>query len=50
LDHVFLNDELAICDQIVTEIRAVLIRKFQWEDSEVGEVSTNTYPERLIFE
>ena len=38
LDHVFLNDELAICDQIVTEIRAVLIGKFQWEDGEVGEV------------
>jgi putative PIN family toxin of toxin-antitoxin system len=38
LDHVFLSDQLAICDQIVMEIRAVLIRKFQWEDGEVRDV------------
>jgi uncharacterized protein len=38
LDQVFLGDELAICDQIVMEIRAVLINKFQWEDSDLGNV------------
>ncbi len=38
LDQVFLGDELAICDQIVMEIRAVLIRKFQWEDSDLADV------------
>jgi putative PIN family toxin of toxin-antitoxin system len=38
LDQVFLSDELAICDQIVTEIRVVLTSKFQWESSELGDV------------
>jgi putative PIN family toxin of toxin-antitoxin system len=38
LDHVFLSDQLAVCDQIVMEIRAVLIRKFLWEDEEIREV------------
>jgi uncharacterized protein len=38
LDQVFLSDELAICDQIVMEICAVLTRKFQWEDIDLANV------------
>lgn len=38
LDQVFLGEELAICDQIMTEIRAVLIRKFQWGAGELDDV------------
>ena len=38
LHHGFLHHELAICDQIVAEIRTVLMRKFQWEEDEVRDV------------
>jgi hypothetical protein len=38
LNHVFLSEQLAICDQIVIEIRAVLTRKVQREDGEVRDV------------
>jgi hypothetical protein len=49
LDHVFVSNELAICDQIVMEVREVLITKFEWEEREVVEVLGNTYLERLTF-
>ena len=35
LDTVFTRDTIAICDQIVTEVRAALVRKFSWSDAEV---------------
>jgi uncharacterized protein len=38
LDHVFVSNESAICDQIVMEVREVLITKFEWEEREVVEV------------
>jgi uncharacterized protein len=38
LDQVFINDQLAVCDQIVTEVCEVLVGKFEWEDGEVRTV------------
>lgn len=35
LDSVFSNHTIAICDQIIAEVRATLIRKFSWKDEEV---------------
>lgn len=35
LDDVFSRATIAICTQIVAEIRATLIRKFSWNDEEV---------------
>jgi len=35
LDTVFTHDTIAICEQIVTEVRAILARKFSWTDDEV---------------
>jgi putative PIN family toxin of toxin-antitoxin system len=35
LDSVFSNHTIAICDQIVAEVRATLVRKFSWKDEEV---------------
>ncbi len=35
LDTVFTHDTIAICDQIVTEVRAILMKKFSWSDAEV---------------
>lgn len=35
LDAVYSQYTIAICKQIETEIRATLIRKFSWQDSEV---------------
>jgi uncharacterized protein len=35
LDSVFNNHTVAICDQIVAEVRATLVRKFSWKDEEV---------------
>jgi len=35
LDSVFMEHTIAICDQIVTEVRATLVRKFSWKDDEV---------------
>jgi uncharacterized protein len=38
VEHAFVSNQLAICDQIVNEIRATLIRKFSWRDDEVWEL------------
>jgi putative PIN family toxin of toxin-antitoxin system len=35
VDSVFSNHTIAICDQIVAEVRATLVRKFSWKDEEV---------------
>jgi putative PIN family toxin of toxin-antitoxin system len=35
LDLVFSDHTVAICDQIVSEVRATLVRKFSWKDEEV---------------
>ncbi len=35
LDSVFSDHTVAICDQIVAEVRATLVRKFSWKDEEV---------------
>jgi uncharacterized protein len=35
LDSVFSNDTIAICDPIIAEVCAVLVRKFSWNDKEV---------------
>lgn len=35
LDSVFTHDTIAICDQIVTEVRAALVKKFSWSHAEV---------------
>lgn len=35
LDSAFSRDVIAICDQIIAEVRAVLVRKFSWKDEEV---------------
>ena len=31
----FVSDQIAYCDQILAEIRAVLVRKFSWRDKEI---------------
>jgi putative PIN family toxin of toxin-antitoxin system len=38
LDSAFSDHEIAICDQIMTEVRATLVRKFSWKDEEVLEL------------
>jgi putative PIN family toxin of toxin-antitoxin system len=38
LDSVFSDHTVAICDQIVAEVRATLVRKFSWKDEEVLDV------------
>jgi putative PIN family toxin of toxin-antitoxin system len=35
LDSVFSDHTVAICDQIIAEVRATLVRKFSWKDEEV---------------
>jgi putative PIN family toxin of toxin-antitoxin system len=35
LKSAFVYDQIAYCDQILAEIRAVLARKFSWQDEEV---------------
>ena len=40
LDSVFHDHTLAICDQIVAEVRATLVRKFSWKDEEVLAILT----------
>ena len=35
LDSVFSEHTVAICDQIIVEVRATLVRKFSWKDGEV---------------
>ncbi len=35
LDSVFSEHTIAICDEIVAEVRAILVRKFSWKDEEV---------------
>lgn len=40
LDSVFSDHTIAICDQIVAEVRATLIRKFSWKDEEVLAILT----------
>lgn len=35
LNSVFSDHTVAICDQIVAEVRATLVRKFSWKDEEV---------------
>jgi putative PIN family toxin of toxin-antitoxin system len=40
LDSVFSEHTVAICDQIVAEIRATLVRKFSWKDEEVRAILT----------
>ena len=35
LDSVFSEHTVAICDQIIAEVRATLVRKFSWKDEEV---------------
>ena len=40
LDLVFSDHTVAICDQIVSEVRATLVRKFSWKDEEVRAVLT----------
>ena len=40
LDSVFSDHTVAICDQIVAEVRATLIRKFSWKDEEVLAILT----------
>ena len=40
LDSVFSDHTVAICDQIVAEVRATLVRKFSWKDEEVLAILT----------
>jgi putative PIN family toxin of toxin-antitoxin system len=40
LDSVFNDHTVAICDQIVAEVRATLVRKFSWKDEEVLAILT----------
>lgn len=40
LDSVFNDHTIAICDQIVAEVRATLVRKFSWKDDEVLAILT----------
>ena len=40
LDSVFNDHTIAICDQIVAEARATLVRKFSWKDDEVLAILT----------
>jgi putative PIN family toxin of toxin-antitoxin system len=40
LDSVFSDHTVAICDQIVAEVRATLVRKFLWKDEDVLAVLT----------
>ncbi len=40
IDDVFSGHTVAICDQIVAEIRATLVRKFSWKDEEVLAILT----------
>lgn len=35
LDFVFSEHTVAICDQIVAEVRVTLVRKFSWKDEDV---------------
>jgi predicted nucleic acid-binding protein len=35
VDSVFSDHTIAICDQIIAEVRATLVRKFSWKDEEV---------------
>jgi uncharacterized protein len=35
VDSVFGDHTIAICDQIIAEVRATLVRKFSWKDEEV---------------
>lgn len=35
IEHAFAADQIAFCDQIVSEVRATLVRKFAWRDDEV---------------
>jgi predicted nucleic acid-binding protein len=37
---VFSDHAIAICDQIVAEVRATLVRKFSWKDEEVLAILT----------
>ena len=40
LDSVFSDHTVAICDQIVAEVRATLVRKFSWKDEDVLAILT----------
>jgi predicted nucleic acid-binding protein len=40
VESVFSEHTVAICDQIVAEIRATLVRKFSWKDEEVLAILT----------
>jgi putative PIN family toxin of toxin-antitoxin system len=40
LDSVFSDHTVAICDQIVAEVRATLVRKFSWKDENVLAILT----------
>ena len=40
LDSVFSGHTVAICDQIVAEVRATLVRKFSWKDEDVLAILT----------
>lgn len=40
LDSVLSDHTVAICDQIVAEVRATLVRKFSWQDEEVLAILT----------
>jgi hypothetical protein len=46
LKSLFHNHTLTICDQIVAEVRATLVRKFSWKDEEVLAVSRSEPDER----
>ncbi len=35
IQSAFISDQIAYCDLIIAEIRAVLVRKFSWRDDEV---------------
>lgn len=40
IERAFVTDEIAYCDQIAAEIRAVLVRKFSWRDEDVQSLLT----------
>jgi predicted nucleic acid-binding protein len=40
VDSVFSDHTIAICDQIIAEVRATLVRKFSWKDEEVLAILT----------
>jgi predicted nucleic acid-binding protein len=40
VDSVFNDRTIAICDQIIAEVRATLVRKFSWKDEEVLAILT----------